>query len=220
MDIKDLKNAWNHMSAGNPGREELTDEKIRELLTTRTASLMERIDKNIRWGFAILFLIITAIMIWDFFLSMNTGLQIEKQVSIPVWVSILDRGINILIFVLSLLFFIRYHYIRRKCEDGCTLRQALIKVIKVLTAYKRLFSLALVFFLLASATGYIAGFYKGIHVQGESGVYLPIAIVLGVLTLFLLTLLLFLLFRWMFRKFYGNYLEQLQKTLRELDELD
>ncbi len=220
MDIKDLKNAWNQISAGTSDREQLTDKKIRELLSTRTANLMERIDKNIRWGFAFLFLTITVIMIWDFFLVKNAGLQIEQHMSIPAWVSILDRGINILIFMLFLLFVIRYHYIRRKCVEGCSLRQELIKVIKVLTTYKRLFGLALVIFLLASATGYIAGFYKGISVQGQTGAYLPIAIVLGVVILFLLTLFLFLLLRWVFRKLYGNYLDQLQKTLRELDELD
>jgi hypothetical protein len=220
MDINDLKNTWNQISADNSGHELLTDERIKELLSSRTTNLMERIDKNIRWGFAILFLIITLILIWDFFLAKNAGLQIDEQVSIPEWVTILDRGINILIFMLFLLFVIRYHYIRRKCEDGCTLRQALIKVIKVLTTYKRLFGLALVIFLLASATGYIAGFYKGIHVEGQSGAYLPVAIILGVVTLLLLTLMLFLLLRWVFRKLYGDYLDQLQKTLRELDELD
>ncbi len=220
MDINDLKNAWNQISADNSGHEQLTDERIKELLSSRTTNLMERIDRNIRWGFAILFLIITVIMIWDFFLAKNSGLQIDKQVSIPEWVTILDRGVNILIFMLFLLFAIRYHYVRRKCVDGCSLRQELIRVIKVLTTYKRLFGLALIFFLLASATGYIAGFYKGIHVQGQSGAYLPIAIVLGVVILVLLTLSMFLLFRWVFRKLYGNYLEQLQKTLHELDEME
>ena len=220
MDINDLKNAWNQISADNSGHEQLTDERIKELLSSRTTNLMERIDKNIRWGFAILFLIITGIMIWDFFLAKNAGLQIDKQVIIPEWVSFLDRSVNILIFMLILLFVIRYHYTRRKCLDGCSLRQELIKVIKVLTAYKRLFGLVLIIFLLVSATGYIAGFYKGIHLQGQSGAYLPIAIVLGVITLFLLTLMLFLLLRWGFRKLYGNYLDQLQKMLRELDELD
>jgi hypothetical protein len=220
MDINDLKNVWNQISADNSGHEQLTDERIKELLSSRTTNLMERIDKNIRWGFAILFLIITLTMIWDFFLAENAGLQIDKQERIPEWVTILDRGVNILIFMLILLFVIRYHYIRRKCLDGCSLRQELIKVIKVLTAYKRLFGLALIIFLLVSATGYIAGFYKGIHLQGQSGAYLPIAIVLGVVTLFLITSLLFLVLRWAFRKLYGNYLDQLQKMLRELDELD
>jgi hypothetical protein len=220
MDINDLKNAWNQISADNSGHEQLTDERIKKLLSSRTTNLMERIDKNIRWGFAILFLIITLTMIWDFFLAENAGLQIDNQVRIPEWVAILDRGVNILIFMLILLFVIRYHYIRRKCSDGCSLRQELIKVIKVLTAYKRLFGLVLIIFLLVSATGYIAGFYKGIHLQGQSGAYLPVAIVLGVVTLFLITSMLFLVLRWGFRKLYGNYLDQLQKMLRELDELD
>jgi hypothetical protein len=220
MDINDLKNAWNQISADNSGHEQLTDERIKKLLSSRTTNLMERIDKNIRWGFAILFLIITLTMIWDFFLAENAGLQIDNQERIPEWVTILDRGVNILIFMLILLFVIRYHYIRRKCSDGCSLRQELIKVIKVLTAYKRLFGLVLIIFLLVSATGYIAGFYKGIHLQGQSGAYLPVAIVLGVVTLFLITSMLFLVLRWGFRKLYGNYLDQLQKMLRELDELD
>jgi hypothetical protein len=220
MDIKDLQKAWNRMSAETSGKEDLTEEKIRELLSTRTANLMERIDKNIRWGFAILFVILTSMVIWDFFISENSEAGSGTQVSIPEWVTYLDRSINFLIFVLFFVFVIRYQQIRKKCQIVCNLRQALQKVIKVLTTYKRLFSFVLIVFLLSSATAYIAGFFKGIHVDSTSGVSLPVAIISGVVTLGLFTGLLFLLLRWIFRKLYGNYLSQLKETLKELDELE
>ena len=220
MDIKDLQKAWNKMSAETSGKEELTEEKIMELLSNRTASLMERIDKNIRWGFAILFVILTSMVIWDFFISENSEAVSSSRIYIPVWVTYLDLGINLLIFILFFVFVIRYHQIRKKCQVVCNLRHALEKVINVLTTYKRLFSFVLIIFLLSSATAYIAGFFKGIHLGSTSGVSLPVAIISGVVTLGLFTGMLFLLLRWIFRKMYGNYLSQLKKTLRELDELE
>lgn len=220
MDIKDLQKAWNKMSAETSGKEELTEEKIMELLSNRTASLMERIDKNIRWGFAILFVILTTMVIWDFLISENSESVAGSQVLIPEWVTYLDRGINLLIFILFFVFVIRYQQIRKKCQVVCNLRQALEKVIKVLTTYKRLFSFVLIIFLLSSATAYVAGFFKGIHVDSTSGVSLPVAIISGIVTLGLFTGMLFLLLRWIFRKMYGNYLSQLKETLKELDELE
>lgn len=220
MDIKDLQKAWNKMSAETSGKDELTEEKIMELLSNRTASLMERIDKNIRWGFAILFVILTAMVIWDFLISGKSDIVSGSQVSIPEWVTSLDRGINFLIFILFFVFVIRYQQIRKKCQVVCNLRQALEKVIKVLTIYKRLFIFVLIIFLLSSATAYIAGFFKGIHVDSAAGVSLPVAIISGVVTLGLFTGMLFLLLRWIFRKMYGNYLSQLKETLKELDELE
>lgn len=219
MDINDLQKAWKKVSSDTSEREVLTEEKIRELLSTRTSSLMERIDRNIRGGLVVLFLIIALIVVWDFLVTGSDALS-GRQVHIPLWVTLLDRGINFLLFLLFLVFVVRYNQIRRKCEDGCSLRQALVRVIGIMETYKRLFALALVIFLLSSGTGYIAGFYKGIHIQEYTGLLLPVAIILGILTLLLFTGLLFLLLRWMFRKLYGNYLNQLRKTLRELDELD
>jgi p-aminobenzoyl-glutamate transporter AbgT len=181
MDINDLRKAWKKMSDNAPDRKELTEDKIRELLSTRTASLMERIDRNIRIGLAVLFFTIVLIIIWDFLLIRGSGISRENQMQIPLWVTLLDRGINFLIFGLFLVFVIRYHQIRVRCKDGCNLRQALERVIKILVTYKRLFVFALVIFLLSSATGYIAGFYKGIHLQDSGGIYLPVTIALGVI---------------------------------------
>lgn len=208
------------MSAETSDKEQLTEEKILELLSTRTANLMERIDKNIRWGFAILFVILAAMVVWDFFISGKTEIGNGSQVSIPEWVTYLDRSINFLILILFFVFVIRYHQTRKICESVCNLRQALEKVIKILTTYKRLFSFVLIVFLLSSATAYIAGFFKGIHVGSTSDISLPVAIISGVVTLCLFTGILFLLLRWIFRKMYGNYLSQLKETLKELDELE
>lgn len=218
MDIKDLKKAWKQVSAEDTGRAELSEEKIRELLSSRTETLMEKIDRNIRVGFAILFVIIVAIIIWDFFVTKTP--DSGSLPAIPVWVTYLDRTMNLLIFILFLVFVIRYQQIRKKCEVVCDLRHALEKVIKVLTTYNRLFGFVLVIFLMASASGYIAGFYKGAHVEAPSGGYLPVTIISGIITLAVFTGLLFLLLRWIFRKMYGKYLDQLKNTLRELDELD
>jgi hypothetical protein len=218
MEIKDLKKAWNQIS-NTSGQEQLTDEKIRQLLSSRTANLMERIDKNIRIGFALLFLIIVAMIIFDFYMVSNQEIGAAGLPGIPRWVTLLDRGTNLFIFILFIVFVIRYRYTRKKCDAACNLRQGLIQVIQVLTTYNRLFVLALVMFLLASASGYVAGYYTGITAGTPSEFFQPFSIIFGIITLILLTGFLFLLIRWIFRKIFGQYLAQLRETLRELDEL-
>lgn len=218
MDIKDLKKAWNQVSEDRTAKAELTEERIRELLSSRTENLMERIDKNIRIGFAILFVIIVSIIICDFIVVKNP--DSVSGSTIPFWVTILDRVINLMIFIVFLIFVLRYRQIRKKCEVVCNLRQALEKVIEIFTTYNRLFVFVLIIFLLASASGYIAGFYKGINFENPQGAFLPVAIISGIVTLALFTGLLFLIIRWIFRKMYGKYLDRLKETLKELDELD
>lgn len=219
MEMKDLKKAWSHISNKPAGQEQLTDEKIRQLLSSRTASLMERIDKNIRIGFDVLFVIIVSMIIFDYFIASNQQEGTGRIPGVPGWITFLDRGINLLIFILFIAFVVRYRHIRRKSDASFNLRQRLMQVIQVLTTYNRLFVFALVIFLIASASGYIAGYYTGITAGTPSEFFHPFSIIFGILTLFLLTGFLFLLLRWIFRKFYGKYLTQLKETLKELDEL-
>ena len=218
MEIKDLQKAWSQIS-NTAGQEQLTDEKIRHLLSSRTANLMERIDKNIRIGFAVLFVVILTMIVFDFFMASHPDTIRAGLPGVPRWVSLLDRGINILIIILFIVFVLRYRYTGKKCDAASNLKQGLKQVIQVLTSYNRLFVFALVIFLLASASGYVAGYYIGITAVAPSEFFQPFSIIFGIITLSLLTGFLFLLIRWIFRKFFGQYLTRLKETLKELDEL-
>ena len=219
MNIKDLQKAWSQLSAEPSVKEKLTEEQIREILGRKTNTLMERIDNNIRWGLVILFAGILTLIAWDFLIpAVPDGITDSGQ-GIPVWVTMLDRGLNLVFLVFLMIFFIQYKQVRRKCGVSCDLRQSLLKVIRILTIYRRLFVLALIIFLMASASGYLAGFYSGVHTRDLGAEYLPFAILAGILTLMVFTGLLFLMLRWIFRRMYGKYLKQLNQTLIELDDL-
>jgi hypothetical protein len=216
MDLKDLKKTWSQIASTTEAND-LSEEKIIGILQSRTTNLMEKLDKNIRIGIAVLLFLIALIIAWDFILILISNNHDDSI--IPEWITLLDRFVNVFIFILFLVFTIRYHQIRRKCTGECNLRQSLEKIIEVLTTYKRLFVLALIIFMLAVSSSYLAGFYKGIHIQDQSGAHLPAAIIAGLITLMLFAGLLFILIRWIFRRVYGTYLNQLKETLTELDEL-
>lgn len=205
------------MADETPGRQVLNEEEIRALLRKKTMNLMERIDRNIRIGFIVLLLIIVAALFNDFHMASFFSGTVSPDNAIPTWIVVIDFTVNILIVALFITFVIHYYRTRRICTTSCTLRNALLKVISVLTLYQRLFTLALIIILLTSSTGFIAGYYTSVSQnQSAEGFLLPVLII-GLLLLAGLTTLLFLLLRWLFRKVYGNYLERLRETLRELE---
>lgn len=220
MNIKDLQKAWSQLSAEPSVKEKLSEEQIREILGRKTNTLMERIDKNIRRGLAILFTGILMLIAWDLLMPASSLSEPAATQGIPAWVILLDRGINLLFLIFLMIFLVQYNQLRRKCGVSCELRQSLLKVIRILTIYRRLFVLALIIFLMASASGYLAGFYRGIHTRELGSEYLPFAIFAGILTLIVFTGILFLVLRWIFRRMYGNYLQKLNETLKELDDLE
>jgi hypothetical protein len=219
MDLKELKKVWSQVSLDTATRRELTESRISEILSLRTTSLMERIDKNIRRGLIILFLVIAGFYLWDFLLSGGKETRNELYDNIPGWLWILDHGINSFVLILFTLFFVSYTKVRRQCSIHCDLKQTLQKIIRILSVYRRLFILALFIFLLTFAAGFMKGFYDGVAFENGAKGFFTVDLVIGMVTLVLLSTFLYLLLKWIFRRLYGNYLQQLRATLKELEEL-
>lgn len=211
MDIKDLKKTWSEFSDKSSERQKLTAEQIRSMLDGRTKSLLDRIDRNIRIGLVVLAGIITLSVIFDL---------VSAGESVPGWISAMDSSVNILIIALAYIFFLHYWKIRRQCREVGDLRHTLLKTIRVLTHYQRLFTLALAIIVLESATGFTAGYFTGINKHNISEGFLVPVLAIGIFLLALISGTLFLLLRWSFRKIYGTYLARLKETLAELDELE
>jgi len=198
----------------------LDETQIRAMLKKRSGSLMEKIDFNIRVGFYILLTTVVFIIAWDVlgFTGHISGGSIQSNV--PGWLLILDFVSNIVIVTLFITFFLHYFRVRRLCREHCDIRHALMKVIGILTLYQRLFVVLLFIIMISSATGFTAGYFASIRENQTSEGFLIPVILFGVVLIALLTWLIFKLLRWVFRKIYGNYLDQLRKTLAELDELN
>lgn len=225
MDLKDLKKTWDRLDTGK----ELDENQIREMLRKKTGNLIERIDRNIRIGFVILFVLILVFALDDFLLSPKMIKGVGDDFAIPQWLLFLGVFSNTLIITTFIYFVIKYYRVRRSCDIVCDLKETLIKIIDTLKIYKRLFYLALITLLIAMGSGFVTGLYKGLQAgmqeQGllfsevpSNKLFLVISVGLGILILIVGGI--FLLLRWGFRRLYGNYINKLKLTLNELQEID
>jgi hypothetical protein len=225
MELQDLKKTWRQMSSTR----ELDEDQIRVLLSHRTGNLIDRINRNVRIGFVVLFALIILFILDDFVVAPMLAGEAEAVAQVPAWLVLLSIFSNTLIIITFIYFAVKYYFVKRSCDTVCNLRETLSKILGTLYIYKRLFYLALITFSLAMALQFISGMYAGvaydIESQGIPFSEVPVDKLLLVTGLGLVVLVLtiggiFLLMRWGFRRLYGNYISELTNTLRELDELN
>jgi len=228
MDLDELKSAWNTYSSQEMNKHRLEKESIHELLKTRSRSLVERIDLNIRIGMTILMVFVAYVVIDSLFLSEYfSKIIMHDVVEYPRWLIPIDFFSTTLIVTTYLFFAIRYLKIRRSFSIDLNMKDLLEGLRQTVMAYRRMFYLAVVILLLNITVGFTAGLYEGIKYNSPAingGVEsLPAAKILSIIGLGLLILvplvaLTFLLLRWGFNKLYGKYLQSLNETISELDE--
>ena len=225
MELQDLKKTWSRMSSAR----ELDEDQIRALLSRRTGNLIDRINRNVRIGFGVLFILIVMFIMEDFILVPMFAGEAEAVSQVPGWLVLLSIFSNTLIIITFIYFAVKYYFVKRSCDTVCNLRETLSKILGTLYIYKRLFYFALISLSLAMALQFISGMYTGmtndIENQGILFSEVPVdklllATGLGLVVLVLTVGGIFLLMRWGFRRLYGNYISELKNTLRELDELD
>lgn len=230
MDLKDLKSAWNTYSSQEVNKHRLEKETIHELLKTRTKSLVDRIDLNIRIGMTILMVFVAYVVIDSLFLSEYfSKIIMHDVVEYPRWLIPLDFFSTALIVTTYLFFAIRYLKIRRSFSIDLNLKDLLEGIRQTVLTYRRMFYLAVVILLLNITVGFTAGLYEGIRYKADAmsgGIEtLPVSKILsiigiGLLILIPLVALTFFFLRWGFNKLYGKYLQSLNDTLKELDETE
>lgn len=225
MDLKDLKKTWDKMAS----TKELDENQLRKMLGKRTGNLIERIDRNIKIGFVVLFFLILIFSLDDFLFSPLLIKGVNENLDIPNWLLFLSVFSNALIFTTFIYFVIQYYRVKRSCDITGNLKETLIKIINTLKIYQRLFYLALIFFSMTMITGFIAGLYQGtladFEQQGISFSEISVNQLLIIIVIALLFLLItvggiFFFLRWGFRRLYGNYLTKLKLTLKELEEIN
>ncbi len=92
MDLNDLKKTWDLM----PTSRELDENQLHNMLGSRTKSLIERIDRNIKIGFMILLGLILLLSFDDFWFSPETIKESFSAMPVPNWVIFLAVFGNIL----------------------------------------------------------------------------------------------------------------------------
>ena len=228
MDIKDLKSAWDTYSSQEMNKHRLGKESIHELLRNRTKTLVDRIDRNIRIGLAVLLIFIAYVLIDSFFLAdYLSKIIVHRVVEYPQWLSPIDFFSVVLIVTTYLFFVIRYLKIKRGLSIHVQLRDLLLGIRETLKTYQRMFYLAVVVLLLNMVVGFAAGFYEGLKIQADavSGGIIRLTtnqtlkiIGISLMMIILVIAFSFLVLRWGFNKLYGRYLVKLDETLQELDE--
>jgi hypothetical protein len=225
MDLKDLKKTWDKMASAK----ELDENQIREMLGKRTKNLIERIDRNIKIGFVVLFFFILIFSLDDFLFSPLLMKGVDENLTVPPWLLFLSVFSNALIFTTFIYFVIKYYRVKRSCDIACDLKETLVKIIDTLKIYQRMFYLALIFISVTMVTGFITGMYQGTLADLErQGIpfseisinRLLIIIVIGLIFLLITVGGIFIFLRWGFRRLYGNYLAKLKLTLQELEEIN
>ncbi|WP_297100578.1 hypothetical protein [uncultured Draconibacterium sp.] len=225
MELNELKKTWSKMTPSK----ELDESQLHTMLSKRTRTLIDRIDRNIKIGFVVLLGLILLFTFDDFIFSPETIDKYYSETPIPNWVLFLAVFGNVLIITTFLYFVVKYYRVKRQCDVACDLKGTLKKIIETLTLYQRLFYLALASLLLAMASAFISGMFIGTEYNAEAqGMHLSdietsqIILTVGI-TVLLVAIFggaIFFFLRWGFRKLYGNYIKKLKATLLELEELD
>ncbi len=225
MELNELKKTWDRISSD----QELDEIQIREMLQRRTRNLIDRIDRNVRIGFIVLFILILLFILDDFIFAPVLMRGGDAGVRMPQWLVLLSIFSNMLIITAFIYFVVKYYRVRRMCIINCNLRETLIRIIETLRIYQRLFYLTLVILALALTLQFVTGMYSGIAYDIESqGLILSeipfmkwlLVAGTGILVLVLSVGGIYLLMRWGFHKLYGNYIDKLKRALKELDEID
>jgi len=224
MEFKDLKSAWNTYSSQEVDKHHLGKESIHELLRTRTKTLVDRIDRNLRIGMGILLAFIAYVILDSLFLS---EFMIKEPIQYPSWMYPLDIFSNTLIVASYLFFVIRYLKIKRNFSVDLQLKDFLNGILDTLKTYRRMFYLAVIILLINMIVSFSAGLYQGIKynfsnlpggMENFTTSKMLLSIFIGLAVLIPLIVLTFFTLRWGFNKLYGRYLDSLNETLKELDE--
>ncbi len=227
MELKDLKSAWDKFSSKDADKRQLGEDAILDMLKKRTKNMIERIDRNIKTGFAVLFALTLFLVLDDLFIT--PPIVEQEGTEIPVWILIVNTINTLFIFSTFIYFSIRYHFVKKGYSQTSDLKNVLISIIKILNSYRKLFYVALFILLLVLGVNFISGMIVGFevaaHRQGGEISDLNVlqvasSIALGIVILVAVTIGLFIFFRWGFRRLYGNYIQKLNDTLQELDEIE
>ncbi len=225
MDLENLKTTWGKLQPEN----QLDEIQLKKMLGKQTKSLIDCIDRNIKIGFAILFVLIAIFVLDEYFLPGLITRKLDQSINIPQWLTFLGVFSDMLIFTTFIYFVIKYYRVKKSCDTVCNLKETLTKIIATLRIYQTLFYLALAILLLAIGTGFISGMYKAFFDKvSETGIPLDeiqtneiiVFVLIGLLILVACTGALFVFLRWGFNKLYGNYITKLKLTLQELEEIE
>ncbi|HSM47245.1 MAG TPA: hypothetical protein VK872_05465, partial [Draconibacterium sp.] len=112
MDLENLKKTWDKL----PTEKQLDEKQLMKMIGHRTKSLIETIDRNIKIGFGILFVLIVIFALDDLILSPILMKEFGENLDIPGWVLFISVFSNFLIITTFNYFVIKYYMVKKSCN--------------------------------------------------------------------------------------------------------
>lgn len=227
MELNDLKSTWDRFSSAEGNRNQLKEADLHTMLSKRSRTLIDTIDRNVRYGITILIILTLYFIIDDYILG--PSMAKSEGISLPKWIFWLDTIKSIFILISFISFIIRYYHVKKNISHYNSLKVVLKHILRLLKTYKVLFYIALGILLITFGVNYITGMFYGIELsayrQGVSIFDLDRTqafrqLAMGLLLILSIVIILFFLLRWIFRRLYGRYISKLQNTLLELEEIE
>jgi len=196
-----IEDTWKSLQ-GEEAR--LTGEEIRAGLTLRSADAVRKLNKRLAWkiGFTLLFTPLYVIALW----------------LVDSWLTQLLFGIIIVAHFIGLVFFIqRYRKARSFHMAGADAKSTLIAYLHNVKATLRQEEIGgLILYPIAAASGFFLSLLQKMTLE-EALADTKILTTL-IIVMILITPLSHWLARWMNRKTFGKYIEQLESRLAQLED--
>lgn len=226
MDLKDLQKSWDQYSS-RVDKSKLDEETIRGMLRSHKKSLIEKIERNIWIGICMAFVIVLYILCHNIIPSQFINVS-PLDIEILICPTYLYTLTYLVIITTFIYYAYQYYQVKKKTSVVQDLKDTLTKNIHVLILYRRLLYFALIILLLAITPAFMAGmnFLKVYSSHQNSNPVNEIElknvmfkIIIGLISLLILSVGIFQLSMWRFDGLYGNYLNKLKQTLSDLNEI-
>jgi hypothetical protein len=223
MELNEFKKVWQKATSDTVQGKDLDAATINGLLHRRSTGILSRLDRSVKIGiwFLVLFFLFTLadqLLPADILFPASWKASLE----VPLWISVLEWFVNIVLMLTILLFIIRYRRLQLQTLANQDLKGAIQKVLKLLDTFKKAFYLAVAILISGIGLGFLSGASKGFESATISQTPETSAIVIVAVSMVLLLGLLigsiFYIFHKGFNVLFGKYHHQLIQSLNELQE--
>lgn len=225
MELNELKRAWGKVAASKDQSHFVDTDEIRQLLKRRGSGILSILERNVRTGFWLLglFILLTIadqIFPYELIFPAYPG----DQLPTPPGLKLTGLVVSSIMVLTFMLFVIRYKRLNVRLLATSDMKDALRKVIQLLDTFKKEFYLALIVFSCAAFAGFVMGVWKGIEMMPQKQSVSQFKLITGelliVMIMIAIIVLIFYIFHKGFNALYGQYRQQLIRTLNELEETE
>lgn len=207
MELEDLKAIWQQYASQEIEKTSLDEQEIKKLLKGKTQTAVSSINRSIVREGGILLLV-------------TLGLAAASFIYGDLLTSLFFIPILGICLVYTIYYIFKYQQINKISITEDNLKIALYNLINTIEVYLRIY---LYGNLILSPITFLSGFLYGVLIFRDKTLVSPMdwkTILVGVIIFGIITLFLYPILRWLIKKSYGQYLENLKVYAQELSMED